>query len=37
LEAFEAVRRPDGLRLAVLLANVAVVWYLASGLRQRRD
>ncbi len=37
LEVFEVVRRPDGLRLAVLVANVAVVWYLASGLRQRRD
>jgi uncharacterized membrane protein (DUF2068 family) len=36
-EVFELVRRPDGLRLAVLLANVAVVWYLASGLRQRGD
>ena len=37
LEVFEVVRRSAGLRLGVLLANVAVVWYLASGLRQRRD
>jgi uncharacterized membrane protein (DUF2068 family) len=33
LEVFEVVRRPDGLRLAVLLANIAVVWYLLSFRR----
>jgi uncharacterized membrane protein (DUF2068 family) len=35
VEVFEFLRRPDGLRLALLLANVAVVWYLASGIRRR--
>jgi uncharacterized membrane protein (DUF2068 family) len=35
LEIFEYVRRTDGVRLALLLVNVAVVWYLASGIRRR--
>jgi uncharacterized membrane protein (DUF2068 family) len=35
LEAFEFVRQPDELRLILLLANVAIVWYLASGLKHR--
>ncbi len=35
LEVYEIARRPDGLRIAVCLVNVAIVWYLARGLRRR--
>jgi uncharacterized membrane protein (DUF2068 family) len=33
LELYEVARRPDGIRVAVWLVNVAIVWYLARGLR----
>ena len=36
LELFELARRPDWLRGAVLIVNVLIVWYLASGRRRRR-
>jgi uncharacterized membrane protein (DUF2068 family) len=35
LEMSELVRRPGGLRLALLLGNIAIVWYLASRIRRR--
>jgi len=36
LELYEITRRPDGIRVAVCLVNVAIVWYLARGLRRMR-
>jgi len=35
LELYEIARRPDAIRVAVCLVNVAIVWYLARGLRRR--
>jgi len=35
LEVYEIARRLDGLRITVCLLNVAIVWYLARGLRRR--
>jgi len=34
LELYEIARRPSGVRVAVSLLNVAIVWYLARGLRR---
>ena len=34
LEMYEIVRHPRPLRVAVLLVNVAIVWYLAARLRR---
>jgi len=36
LELYEIARRPDALRAAVCLVNVAIVWYLARGLHRDR-
>jgi uncharacterized membrane protein (DUF2068 family) len=36
LEAFEFLRRPDGLRLVLLLANAMIVGYLVSGVARDR-
>jgi uncharacterized membrane protein (DUF2068 family) len=35
LELYEIARRPDAIRVAVCLVNVAIVWYLARELRRR--
>jgi uncharacterized membrane protein (DUF2068 family) len=35
LEVFELLRRPGWVRAALLVVNVLIVWYLASGLRRR--
>ncbi len=35
LELSEIARRPDVARAALCLVNVAIVWYLAPGLRRR--
>jgi uncharacterized membrane protein (DUF2068 family) len=37
LELYELLRRPGWIRAAVLAVNALIVWYLASGLRRRRD
>ncbi|PYN77642.1 MAG: hypothetical protein DMD96_23070 [Candidatus Rokuibacteriota bacterium] len=34
LELYEIARRPTGVRVAVSLLNVSIVWYLARGLRR---
>jgi uncharacterized membrane protein (DUF2068 family) len=34
LELYESARRPGALRTAVLLVNLAIVWYLARSLRR---
>jgi uncharacterized membrane protein (DUF2068 family) len=34
LELYEIARRPGTLRIAVLLVNLAIVWYLARSLRR---
>ena len=34
LELYESARRPGALRIAVLLVNLAIVWYLARSLRR---
>lgn len=34
LEVYESARRPGALRIAVLLVNLAIVWYLARSLRR---
>lgn len=36
LELYEVWRHPGAVRVAVLLGNVAIVWYLAQRLRRRR-
>jgi uncharacterized membrane protein (DUF2068 family) len=37
LEAFELLRRPDGMRLVLLLVNMMIVGYLASGMARDRS
>ena len=35
LELYAIARHPDGIRVALALVNLGIVWYLARGLRQR--
>ena len=35
LEVYEFARHPSAIRMTVLLANIAIVWYLARGLPHR--
>lgn len=37
LELYESARHPSVLRVMVLFANLAIVWYLARNLRRRQD
>jgi uncharacterized membrane protein (DUF2068 family) len=36
LELYEIMRHPDWIRAAVAFVNIAIVWYLARGLRRRQ-